>query len=287
MHGGYFDRHEMKIFYVTDLHGCRWKYDRLADLAAGCEADVVINGGDMLPNHGRLYEFQGEFIRSYLPLHFERFSTAGIPYLCCLGNDDLGVYDSLFDETCRRYPGIHNIAQTRVPLGGHEFVGFNLTVDYPFRLKDRCRIDTKDYLFQRQLGTALFSRPGGFEECADWVTRARHLPTLAEELRNLVKPRHPPGSIYVMHMPPAGLGLDVCGSGFRAGSRAVRDFLMRMGPLLSLHGHIHESPAVSGVWRAQLGSTLCVQPGQDGNLVAVVVDIPAMRAERLTLVRGE
>jgi Icc-related predicted phosphoesterase len=31
---------------------------------------------------------------------------------------------------------------------------------------------------------------------------------------------------------------------------------------MSLHGHIHESPKVSGLWNNKLGNTICIQPGQ-------------------------
>jgi Icc-related predicted phosphoesterase len=39
----------MRVLYVTDLHGSRWKYDRLLEAAKSFQAEVVINGGDMLP----------------------------------------------------------------------------------------------------------------------------------------------------------------------------------------------------------------------------------------------
>jgi uncharacterized protein len=42
------------------------------------------------------------------------------------------------------------------------------------------------------------------------------------------------------------------------GSQAVRDALESHQPLLSLHGHIHESRGT-----ARLGRTLCVNPGSD------------------------
>ena len=39
----------MRVLFITDLHGCIWKYDRLVEAAQEFEADVIINGGDMLP----------------------------------------------------------------------------------------------------------------------------------------------------------------------------------------------------------------------------------------------
>jgi hypothetical protein len=59
-------------------------------------------------------------------------------------------------------------------------------------------------------------------------------------------------AIYVLHMPPDGLGLDKCGDGSQVGSKAIRRFLQTHQPKLSLYGHIHESPKVSGKWYAVL-----------------------------------
>ena len=64
-----------------------------------------------------------------------------------------------------------------------------------------------------------------------------------------------------MHAPPHGIGLDVCSDRRLAGSVAGRDHILDRQYLLSLHGHIHESPFVTGRWSAKLGDTTCVQPG--------------------------
>src|SRR5262249_428293 len=112
---------------------------------------MVINGGDMLPKNGDPF-FQGDYISSALVPHFDRFEAAGIYYLCYLGNDDLRIFDELLDRICQSYRFVTTIAQTRLEIGGYEFIGMNWVVDYPFRLKDRCRMDTDNYVFQKQFG---------------------------------------------------------------------------------------------------------------------------------------
>ena len=55
------------------------------------------------------------------------------------------------------------------------------------------------------------------------------------------------------------------------GSTAVRDAVKTYQPLLSLHGHIHESKG-----RVRLGKTLALNPGssyEEGVLQAAVVNI--------------
>ena len=82
----------MRVLFATDLHGSKWKYERLFEVARDFRAKVVINGGDMLPGNNDLFR-QGEFITGYLDDHFARFDSAGIYYLCYLGNDDLRIFD--------------------------------------------------------------------------------------------------------------------------------------------------------------------------------------------------
>jgi Icc-related predicted phosphoesterase len=271
----------MKILYTTDLHGTSWKYNRLPDIARQHAAEVAINGGDMLPKTGDLFS-QGKFITGSLEHHFSAFNKAGIAYLCYLGNDDLAVFDPLFEETCRKYPLVSNLAQTHITMGAYEFIGMNWVVDTPFRLKDRCRMDTPDYVFQEQFGTGLLSTPNGRKEIADWQDYARSLPTIQDEMERLDLPDDPDHTVYVVHMPPSDLGLDQCGNGDRVGSKAIYNFLQKLQPRLALHGHIHESPETSGIWRANLGNTVCVQPGQLSPFTYVVIDLGTMQMERYT-----
>ena len=276
----------MKALYVTDLHGVEWKYDRLLKIAKDLQVKVVINGGDMLTNNNE----QGEFINGYLNKHFSEFKAAKIYYLCMLGNDDLRIFDDLFERLCMRYPFIVNLAQRKYKIENFEFIGFNLVVDYPFRLKDRCRMDTADYVFQPQHGTGVLSvPPNGWQELDDWPSYARTFPTIEEELNRLVLPENMENAIYVIHMPPYGIGLDKIYRGSEHGSKAVYNFLKQHQPRMALHGHIHEAPDVTGAWYSTIGKTVCIQPGQltefgqSNELTYVVIDLSTMKYERKKL----
>jgi len=54
-------------------------------------------------------------------------------------------------------------------------------------------------------------------------------------------------------------------------------------PLLTLHGHIHESPDITGIWRNRAGRTWCVQPGQTRGLSYVLVDLERAEMKRTVL----
>jgi Icc-related predicted phosphoesterase len=269
----------MKILYISDLHGDIYKYNQSLKIALKAGAAMVINGGDMLPKSSSLFN-QDKFITGFLERHFAQFEVQQISYLGFLGNDDLRVFDELFDEVCGSFSYIENIAQRKKIIGEYSFIGMNWVCDYPFLLKDRCRMDSAEYEFPEQLGKAKLSTPKGYRMIDDWFGYAKTLPTIEEEIRQLPKPDDMSKAIYTIHMPPSGIELDVCFDGRRAGSRSIHDFIRVNQPRLTLHGHIHESPRVSGKWCGKIGRTLCIQPGQMGGLTYAIIDLESMEAKR-------
>lgn len=105
--------------------------------------------------------------------------------------------------------------------------------------------------------------------------------------------------IFNFHDPPNGSGLDLAhrltadmrvesagGSPVLApvGSRSVRTAIERVQPVLSLHGHIHESRAA-----ARIGRTLAVNPGSvygEGTLQGVIVTLEDARVTGHQFVSG-
>ena len=106
-------------------------------------------------------------------------------------------------------------------------------------------------------------------------------------------------TIFNFHAPPYGTGLDEApalddqlrpihgGAVMKpVGSMAVRDAILAHQPLLSVHGHIHESRAVK-----RMGRTLAMNPGSvygDGVLQGAVIELDVRRAKvsRYLLVNG-
>jgi Icc-related predicted phosphoesterase len=275
----------MRLLYVTDIHGIEWKHNKIFEIASSSKVDVVINGGDMLPFKGNLLN-QDKFITGFLDEYFSRFESEKIYYLGLLGNDDLGIFDELFQSTCDKYSYVVNIAQTRFQIdeSRYEFIGMNWVTDLPFGLKDRARKDTKNFELPRQIGKQYLSTPIGFKKVEDWPSYVDSLPTIEDELRNLIKPFDMNNTVYIFHNPPANIDLDVTHDGRKVGSQAEYAFLKSNQPKLSLHGHIHESPDVSGKWYSHLGKSICIQPGQSHQhepfLNCVLVDLETMNFER-------
>jgi len=122
----------------------------------------------------------------------------------------------------------------------------------------------------------------------------------AEELTRLAEEaRDPRRTIFLIHCPPHGSGLDTAplldadlrptvsaGDLLRGpvGSTGVRRAIEEFRPLLGLHGHIHESAG-----ETKLGSTLCLNPGSEaafGILRGYVIDIGSSGVERTFRVEG-
>ena len=88
--------------------------------------------------------------------------------------------------------------------------------------------------------------------------------TIHEDLNGLPKPIDYRKAIYLMHSPPFGIKLDLIQGGNPAGSRSIKNFIEGNQPLLTLHGHIHESPEISGTYFDRIGETISINPGQFG-----------------------
>ncbi|MFX1337191.1 MAG: metallophosphoesterase [Promethearchaeota archaeon] len=277
----------MKILYVTDLHGAEWKYDRIFEIAKTMRVDIVLNGGDMLLLRGNLLN-QDQFIIDYLDENFSHFNSEKIYYITMLGNDDLQKFDDFFQKTCDKYDYIINIGNTIFEINTFEFIGFNLVPDLPFALKDRARMDTNDFEFPKQFGKPVISTSNGWIKIKDWFSYANTLPTIEYEINNLVRPSNMDKTIYIIHTPPSNVSLDICYDGRKVGSKAVYEFLKKNQPLLSFHGHIHESAEVSGKWYNKIGRTLCLQPGQshyhEKYLIYALIDLETMELERKVII---
>lgn len=268
----------MKFLYVTDIHGDKEKYLKLLQIAIEKNYKYIIDGGDMLPKgFGRL-EKQTDYINGFLTDYFKKLQDAGITYLCMLGNDDILPMDTIFSNLCKRYDNVFNIANNKVVLNDYEFIGMNYVLDHPFGCKDRV-VNEDNRVSQKQLSQAFLSTADGHEQIENWDNyREKELPKMNDILSKLPIPTEYKKTIYVMHQPPKNLGLGILNSGLDVGSNDIYKFLIQKEPLLSLHGHIHESPDTeNGKWIANMNHTTCIQPGQteygENDLIYVDIDL--------------
>jgi len=267
----------MKVIYTSDLHGDTYLYQRLLDLSGREKADVLIIGGDILPKKYefmRLVKIQRNFIENELFPLFSSFRAENpeAQIYLMMGNDDFAINMDLLEEMDEG--GIIKLIHNRVHHLYDEFfvAGYGCVPLTIFSLKDWERFDDKEQqVADGSFGAYISTDEGLMRIDVEKWGRAR--PTVEEDLRELVSRSDPQRTIYVMHAPPYGTSLDKLYNGYPAGSRAIRRFILDHQPYLTLHGHIHESPRVSGRYTDTIGSTISVNPGQGVNFHAAIFEL--------------
>ena len=312
----------MKIFFATDIHGSEVCWRKFLNSAAFYKADMVILGGDvtgkvMVPiveqggrwkvtvrgqeytletaeeldnikkqirNAGsypavvspdelkHLSQEEGavdrrftvemtESLDRWLDMADGKLRGGEIPCILNGGNDDIWEIDDIIEQS----PCVSFAEGKLIDLDGFSLVSMGWTNPTPW--------DT-------------------FREAPEPELAAK-IEALASQVPDMSR------AIFNFHAPPYGTGLDeapALDSTLRpihggavmkpVGSKAVRDAIMQHQPMLSVHGHIHESRAVK-----KMGRTLAMNPGSvygDGVLQGAVIDLNAKKGkvQRYLLVNG-
>lgn len=265
----------MRVCFTSDLHGRAGLYEQLLELAERERPELLILGGDLFVD-GELDDPRGTQV-AFIEGTFRRFldqllsRSPGLAIACILGNHDWAcARDAL--ETEQR-AGRIRLLDLRAPLqlDGFRLLGYSCTPPTPYWVKDFERLDlrgdappeTGGAVWDAQLGRARQALPNEYFAAAS---------SMDEDLATAPFVEDP--WIFVCHAPPYDSQLDrLPHISEPIGSRAVRRFIEERGPLLALHGHIHESPQVTGRHAQRVGRSLCVNPGQDAaRLHAVLFD---------------
>lgn len=245
----------MKLLFVTDIHGNKDAYSKAFSLPC----DALIFGGDLLPHHFHFTEFvarQREFIEGWLLPALEKPHP---PIYWIMGNDDASANEDLFLDADRRGRATYLHARA-APFGDGFIAGYSCVPLTPFGIKDWDRFDTTDSPNYNDQRAYYLSSRDGLGRC-DIDRDIRPRPTIAADLAALATKSDPARTTYVIHTPPRQTALDVLYNGHAIGSHAVRDFIERARPPLTLHGHIHESPDMSGKIVDTIGPTVMFNPG--------------------------
>ncbi len=188
-------------------------------------------------------------------------------------NDDARVHEAAFQEMSQEGL-IEYIHDRSVAFGEYAVYGYASVPPTPFHLKDWERYDVSRYV-----------DPGcvPIEEGRHSVPVDEHelkYRTIAEDLKRLAGGGDPDRSIYLFHTPPYktkldradldGKAVDHAPVDVHVGSIAVRQFIEERQPMLTLHGHIHESARLTGSWQDRIGRTFCFSAAHDGPELALV-----------------
>ena len=281
-------------FFVSDLHG---RVERYRKLFAAIESErpaAVFLGGDLLPSG--LFAAIGlpegdHFIRDFLARELDRLRRAlGGAYprvLLILGNDDARGEEPAIREMESR--GLWEYAHgRRFDLGASRVYGYAFVPPTPFQLKDWERYDVS-----RFVDPGCVPPDEGFRTVpAD--PREVELRTIARDLQELAGDDDQSAAVWLFHAPPYDTALDRAALDGKmvdhapldvhVGSIAIRRFIEKRQPRVTLHGHVHESARLTGAWREAIGRTACLSAAHDGPELALVrldLDDPASATRTL------
>jgi len=299
-----------KVFFATDLHGSETCWRKFLNSAKFYGCDVLICGGDMtgkaivplveedghfsytlaaerqVVSAGQIAEVENTIRRKgYYPL---RVTPERLHQL----DQDAEVRADTFRQVM--LDGVErwmNLASEKLSGSGVRcFVSPGN--DDEFEVDDVVRKSDFVELGEGRMididGFTMIS--SGWSNPTPWNTHreeseeklAERIDAMAKQVPDMSK------AIFNLHCPPYRSGLDEAPAidadlkllhGGRAlrpvGSKAVRDAIDRYQPLLSLHGHIHESKGA-----VKLGNTLAINPGsayEEGMLMAAIIQLDAKK----------
>jgi Icc-related predicted phosphoesterase len=265
----------MRFIYTSDLHGNEEKYSQVLELVQVEKPDACIYGGDF-------FDFNRYMVKENHPVSInflrEFLKANTVPSFVIPGNMDFsitvrGMYD-LQDEGLLTF-----LSHKPTRLGSASLYGYPHITPSPFRKKDYERRDLIDDNVRILDNDSYISHDDGTFSNVP-LTYLNNVPSIEEDLREFLETDD--DSIYVTHVPPARTGLDVLHDGCHVGSVALRRHILKNQPTISLHGHIHESPHISGKWAERLGTTISVNPGQQSSkLHAVIFEISDRQVKSL------
>ena len=268
----------IRFIITSDLHQNIGKWNDLVGIVKQEKPRFVLIAGDLLPKSGG---FKGQ--QKFFPVladYFEEIRRSGnTTILTFFGNDDYHPLEPLLDNFAAK--GLCINLNGRVHREeGFVFCGMNRVRDFPFGYKHWCAPDGDFISCPVQFcGEGLtINDKGQWTKLPNLREHLLTKPNLYQQLDNLrsqLTCDEIRRSIWLLHCPPANVGMDICHDSRQVGSPNITRFIEETQPLLGCSGHIHESPYHAyGKWAARIGKTLWFQPGQEGqNLHFVNLDI--------------
>jgi uncharacterized protein len=263
-------------FFATDLHGNTDRYDKLLASIIRHVPAAVFLGGDLLP-HSALSAMQfgqGGFVHDYLVPAFTRTrDTLGVHYpdvFVILGNDEPRRCEE--DFVAAAADGLWQYVHEK-------------KVSWGISPSMALATSRQPHFCSRTGNVSRYVPPG----CVSPEEGSRTVPTeeseikwstIQKDLASLVGEDPLERAVLLLHTPPCDTPLDraaLDGKTYEhvpldvhVGSIALKRFIEERQPLLTLHGHVHESARLSGEWKIRIGRTVSINGAHDGPELALV-----------------
>ena len=267
--------------FASDLHGREERYRKLFSFVGEKRPRAVFLGGDLLPSGSLLFGksgfSQGDFLEDFFfPRLRELREVLENDYprfFLILGNDDARSEEASIRRLEQEGLGQY-IHMRKVTLGEYEIYGYACVPPTPFSLKDWERYDVSRFVDPG----AIAPEEGRYS--VEVPDDEKGFPTIQEDLGILGGQDPLARAIFLFHSPPYqtrldraaldGLRVDHAPLDVHVGSVAIRRFIEERQPLITLHGHVHESAGLTGSWLDRIGGTFCFSAAHHGPELAVV-----------------
>jgi Icc-related predicted phosphoesterase len=266
---------------VSDLHGNQEKYERLFRSIREELPVAVFIGGDLLPSAistiSTLDFGHQDFVNGFLAKRFrflrdslrDRYPSVFI----ILGNDD-GRYEEISFLDVSAEGLWQYVNQRSVQMESFCVYGYSFVPPTPFRLKDWEKFDVSRYVDPGCVA------PGEGMRTVPVSSYEMSYGTIREDLDLLTEGQDMDRAVFLFHSPPYGTLLDRAALDGKMvdyapvdvhiGSIAIERFIRDRQPLLTLHGHVHESARITGEWRDTIGNTQMFNAAHDGAELSLI-----------------
>lgn len=270
-----------RCFFVSDLHGSKERYEKLFQVIAVEHPNAIFLGGDLLPSGYSLFSSLNishkNYINEYLLKQFTRLRDEMANFyprvFLILGNDDSRFEEPaiIYAASCGVWEYIH---AKKVSFGRYQVYGYSFIPPSPFFLKDWERYDVSRYVDPGSISPEEGRLSGPIPE------HERKYSTIKDDLERLVSKNNLEHAIFLFHSPPYRTKLDRAALDGKKidhvpldphlGSIAIRRFIEERQPLLTLHGHVHESARLTYSWQDRIGRTYAFSAAHDGPELALI-----------------
>jgi Icc-related predicted phosphoesterase len=274
------------LYFASDLHGRVRHYQKLFSAIQQNIPKAVFLGGDLLPANSLSFTGQDNFKNSFIDdfmapelVKLKRALKANFPqFFVILGNDDVRSEENAVlryeEENLWKY-----MHKQKVIFMDSQIYGYGCVPPTPFALKDWERYDVSHFLDPGALAPEEGRLTSAVSE------KEIHDHTIQEDLENLSSGDNLDQAIFLFHAPPYQTHLDRAALDncfvehvpldVHVGSIAIQRFIRDRQPLITLHGHIHESARITGSWQEKIGRTHAFSAAHDGAELALICFDPA------------
>ena len=265
----------MQCIFVSDLHGRKKRYNTLFKIIEKEKPNGVFLGGDLLPGGFGINIDIDKFIQDVFLSKVLRLKQSGITtrFFTILGNDDPRIYESILKDA-EKDNLIEYVHNRTVSFGNLFITGYSYVPPTPFLLKDWEKYDVSQYV-----DVGAISPENGVRTINVSEDEERYS-TIADDLKKLSEKAPVGKTIFLFHSPPYNSNLDRAdlddkmvdhaSVDIHVGSIAIQRFIKKKQPLLTLHGHVHESARITGHWKEKFGKTYSFNAAHDGSELAIV-----------------